>query len=216
MLKHPARPDGQLVLPENPIQIERAAVTAVTVGLLGRLREVPGKVGGGGHHVDGAGGIAQAEHVGVGSAADLNGIDVDRVQRDASHRLDIAKSDIGGGDAADAVGVDWIDLHVVRHAAIAVRDAVSGPGGIGAGAFRVSGVEEDVVHIAQREILHLRLRNDRDGRREVLDAGIDARAGHRIRGIVAVALRLHFERRQPDDFLGALLEGGGRIGRGGG
>jgi hypothetical protein len=151
--------------------------------------------------IDGARRVAEAEHVGVGPAADFHRVEGDRVKRHPAHRLDVAEGNVGGGDAADAIGALRIQLHVVRDTAV----AVGGGRRVGPGALGVAGVGEDVVDIEHREVRHLFLRHDADRRGQVVELRVEARAGHAVRREVAtVVARGDFVRAQRDHVLGRL------------
>ena len=102
MFEDVAESNREFVAQQHPIEVEAFAIPAITVGSRLDLRGVPGDIGGGGHQIDGAGGVAEAEDVGVGTAADFDGIDPDGVNGHAPHRLDVVQRDVGRGDAADA------------------------------------------------------------------------------------------------------------------
>ena len=57
-------------------------------------------------------------------------------------------------------------------------------------------VVEDVVDIEHPEVGHLLFRHDGDGRPEVLDPGVEAGAGHGVRGVVAVVGFAHLKGRK--------------------
>jgi hypothetical protein len=114
VLKRRARARGEFALHEHAVDVERGAVALVTVGAKLGARLVPREIGGGGHLVERAGGIAETKDVGVGSAADLDALDEQRIDGDAAHRLKVAERDIRRGDATHAIRLRGVDLYIVR------------------------------------------------------------------------------------------------------
>ena len=211
MLIGVARPDRDLV-GQLAIHVDGGAPAFITVGPQLHAGEIPAEVGGGGDLVHRAGGIAQAEDIGVGTAAQLERIHPERIDRHAAGGLDVVEGDIGVADAAHAIRGVRAEAHVVDHGAGAVGDEL----GVGVGALGARHIVEHIVDIEHREIGHLLLRHDRDRLAEVLDLRIEAGAGHRVRLKVAVGIGDDFKRRQGDHIFictrrrgpaGALLVG---------
>ena len=208
-----ARADREDVGPEDAVEVEARAAAVEAVESHGDLRAVAAGVGRRGCHVHGAGRVPQAEHGGVGSAADLDGVEHRGVQRHAAAGLEVGEGDVRGADAPHPVGAVRVE-GVVGRASVAVdRELRVGPDPLGAGL-----VKEDVVDIEQREIRHLLLGYDGDRRGEVLDPRIEPRARHGVRRVIAPARTGDLERREYDGIPGARggrRPRGRRYGRGG-
>ena len=189
VLKGAARADGQDAFEENAIEVEAGAVTAVAVHARLKLRAVAREVGGGGHHVHGAGWITKAEDGTVGPAANLDGLDAQRIDRHTAHRFEIAEGNVGRGDAADPVGAGRVEADVFLHVAVSVDGEIR----VVARALATGGVKEDVVDIEHAEVGHLLLRHHGDGGGEVLELRVEARSGHGVGAIVALGVGDDFE-----------------------
>jgi hypothetical protein len=201
--------DGEFVAEERPVEVEHGAEAAEIVGAERQAGHLALEVGRRGDGVDRAGAAAEAPDIGVRAAADFHAVDHRRVDGEAG--LEVAERLVGGADAADAVGVVGIAGDVVLRGAVAIDEDV----GVGAGALGAGLVEEHVVDIEHREVLHLLLGDDGDGGAEVLELGVDARAGKRVGGEVALVGRAaDLERRHLDDFV-RFRRGGGRVARDG-
>ena len=207
MLIRVARPHGQLVLDEDTVQVERGAPAFVAVDPELHLGKVARRVGGRGRLVDGAGGVAQTENIGVWPAAHLKRVHPERIDRHATGHRDIVERNVGAADAANAVGVVRIEAHLVDHCARAVSIELR----VGSGALGARHVVEHVVNIEHREVAHLLLGHHSDRLAQILDLRIQARAGHRVRGEIALVVGDDLKGRERDDFFCGRFRG--RLGR---
>ena len=131
-----------------------------------------------------ASGTADSENIRVGAPADLDGIDIQHIDRRATARFEIAEGNIRRSHATNPVGVEGIELRVVDCHLVAVE----GKGGVVARALGAGLVGEDVVHVEQRQVHHLLFGDDRDRGGNVLELRVHAGTRHRICAIVARVL----------------------------
>ena len=152
---------------------------------------------------DGAAGGAEAEEDGVGSAGHLGTLDVVKIDGHAGLRV-VHRG--GTGDTADA------ETEIVA-GGIAAGGIVETVGGVFDLALDVGGIREHGLEIGRADVGEKFLRERRDHRRGVLEAGVEAAAGGGVGGLIA------------DVFIGADLKrgefdrgrrGGSECGSGGG
>ena len=154
----------EFVAPQHAVDIQARTIAVEAVPAHARLRTIAGEVRRGGRHVHRAGGGAEAEHRRVRPAADFHGVEYRRVDRHPATRLEVGEGEVRRADPAHAVRSLRVE-RVVSRASVAVDIELR----VGAGALRARLVKEDVVDIEHRKVGHLLLRDDRDGRSEILD-----------------------------------------------
>jgi len=124
VLQGEAAARGEHAGDEDAIQIQRGAVSAEAVDAGGKLGAAAREVRVGGLQVHGARGVAEPEDVGVGAAADLHRVDIERIHRHPTAGLEVAEGEVGRAHATDSIGVRRIDLGVVDRGAVAVERVV--------------------------------------------------------------------------------------------
>ena len=189
VLKRSARADRQDSFEQDAIEVEARAVAAIAVHACLKVRAVAREIGRGGYHVYSAGWITEAEDGTVGAAANLDGLDAQRIDRHTAHRFEVAEGNVGRGDAADPVGASGVETDVFLHVAVSVDGEIR----VVARALAAGGVKEDVVDIEHAEVGHLLLRHHGDGGGEVLELRVEARSGHGVGAIVALGVGDDFE-----------------------
>ena len=124
MLERGAAANREFAFYEHAIHVEARAIAAEAVVARADLGAALGEIGGGTHGVHRAGGVADAEDIGIGPATQLNRVDLKHINRRAPARLEITKRHIRVADTANAVGGEWIVLGVVGCRSVAVEGKI--------------------------------------------------------------------------------------------
>ena len=198
-------PDRQFVFHDRTVEIDAGAEAAVAVAAQLEVARFAGHVGLGEVEVHGAGGVAHAEDVRVGAAADFHRVHVVSVDGQCARPGETVARNVRRAEAANAVGGLRVAGHVVVNPA-----GVGGRIGKLSRALCVRLVEKDVVNIDRRGVHELLLRDDRDGCRQVFESRVHPRAGQRAGGEIAfVFLAFDLERRELHDLVAPRVLGGG-------
>ena len=193
VLKRTTHPKRQLVLHQHTVRIEVETVAAQTVRPRPHLRAILRRIGGRRNQVERATRAAEAEDIRVRTTTQFDALDIEWIDGREAGKADVAEGEIRRTDATYPVRAAGVVLDVISHA----PGVVDGEVRVITRALGADRIEEDIVDIEHREIGHLLLRHDRDGRADIFEFRIETCTGHRVSREIA----LHVGR----DFKGAEL-----------